>query len=258
MIVKNRTIVLVLVCIGSLLLTLSSCDYYDDEYISVAFDAPTEDGVISYEAGINTEKNIARLSKLEYQIEAIDNNEIAITFPQTVRSDSGKDYKIEKFGGSTGTNAPLQHFTLIINVEEEFTSEEAISLTINVGALPLDASHWADVEIRCANTVSIVPVEDIRFNSDQPLVYYLLIEEIDGNDEKSFVISPEKWYQTPNKYYPGGEKVSIKLKHPDTGAPRSLSLNNKELQPIATYDDYIEYEFIMPYYDSTLTLVDEK
>ena len=56
----------------------SSCDYYDDESINVVYDAPNEDGIISYEAGISTKQNAARLNKLEYQIEKAENNQIII------------------------------------------------------------------------------------------------------------------------------------------------------------------------------------
>ena len=103
----------------TLSLVFSSCDYYDDELISVVYDAPNEDGIISYEAGISTKQNSARLNKLEYQIEKAENNKITIKIPETVKSNSGTEYKIEEFGGSTGSNAPLQRFLLIININED-------------------------------------------------------------------------------------------------------------------------------------------
>ena len=251
-------VIYVLFLIVTLAFVFSSCDYYDNESINVVYDAPNEDGIISYEAGISTKQNAARLNKLEYQIEKAENNQIIIKFPETVKNDSGTEYKIQEFGGSTGTNAPLQLFLLIININEDLIENKPISLAIDVGTLPLDVTCWTDVEIYCKGSVSTIQVKNIKFISDQPLIYSLLSEEIDENGEKSYVMSSEKWYQIPNKNYQGGETVIIKLKHPKNGISRSLRFNNRELQPTATYDDYIEYEFVMPYRDSTLSLVDVK
>lgn len=251
-------VICVLFLIVTLTLVFSGCEYYDDELISVVYDAPNEDGIISYEAGISVKQNAARLNKLEYQIEKAENNQITIKFPETVKNDSGTEYKIQEFGGSTGTNAPLEHFLLIININEDLIENKPVSLTIDVGTLPLDVTHWMDIEIHCKGSVLTIQVQDVKFISNQPLIYSLLAEEIDENDEKSYVMSSEKWYQIPNKNYQGGETVIIKLKHPKNGISRSLRLNNRELHPTATYDDYIEYEFVMPYHDSTLSLVDVK
>ncbi len=251
-------VIFILFLIATFAFVFSGCDYYNDELISVVYDTPNEDGIISYEAGISAEQNAARLERLEYQIEKAENNQITIKLPETVKSDSGTEYKIKEFGGSTGFNAPLQYFLLIININEDLIENKAISLTIDVGALPLDVTYWTDVEICCKGSVSTVQVKDIKFISDQPLTYILTSEEIDENDETSYVLSSEKWYEIPNHKYQGGEKVIIKLKHPKNGISRSLRLNNKELQPTATYDDYIEYEFVMPYCDRSLSLVDVK
>ena len=251
-------VIYILFLIVTLALVFSGCEYYDDELICVVYDAPNEDGIILYEAGISVKQNAARLNKLEYQIEKAENNQIIIKFPETVKNDSGTEYKIQEFGGGTGTNAPLQRFQLIININEDLIENKTISLTIDVGTLPLDVTYWTDVEIYCKGSVSTIQVKDVKFISDQPLIYSLLSEEIDENGEKSYVKSSEKWYQIPNKNYRGGETIIIKLKHPENGIRRSLRFNNRELHPTATYDDYIEYEFVMPYRDSTLSLVDVK
>ena len=187
-------LVLFLFLIVTLAFVFSSCDYYDNESINVVYDAPNEDGIISYEAGISTKQNAARLNKLEYQIEKAENNQIIIKFPETVKNDSGTEYKIQEFGGSTGTNAPLQLFLLIININEDLIENKPISLTIDVGTLPLDVTCWTDVEIYCKGSVSTIQVKNIKFISDQPLIYSLLSEEIDENGEKSYVMSSEKWY----------------------------------------------------------------
>ena len=71
-------VIYVLFLIVTLAFVFSSCDYYDNESINVVYDAPNEDGIISYEAGISTKQNAARLNKVAHQIEKAENNQLIL------------------------------------------------------------------------------------------------------------------------------------------------------------------------------------
>ena len=138
--------------------------------------------------------------------------------------------------------------------------DENILLTIDVGNLPLDTTHWNNIRIlsHTNDFVSEVNVENVKFISDEPISYFLHLMQRDENGEASNAMYSEKWYETPSLNQRGGENVVIKVKNPNNNnINRSLLLNNKELKTVIIYDDYLEYEFIMPFKDVSITIVDK-
>lgn len=126
-------------------------------------------------------------------------------------------------------------------------------LTIDVGALPLDTSDWSDIDIQFSSdgTVTQVPLESVIFLSDEPLVYDLLLKE--KNHKGSDI-----WYKLPNTEYLGGEKVTIQLKPPKEGSERRVTVRSEALEPVLIQEEYIQYEFIMPYHGVTLMITDKQ
>ena len=241
-----------------LLLTLFGCDYYDDETVSITFDSPNLNGLIEYQAGISTKENAARINLLRYKLNCVQDGQIKIKLPEKIKNESGKEYPIDSFGGSTGVNAPLEHFRLIIEIESDCIENESIALTVDVGSLPLDTSYWNDVQICFISTNAeiTIPVEDVKFLSDEPLTYFLYLYEIGSDDLKYNATFSDKLYERPNDYQCGGKKVILKIKHPDKNSERKLYLHNTLLEPIFECDEYIQFEFEMPYYDVSIYIKD--
>ena len=129
------------------LILLSGCDYYSDAYISVTPPTPDILGVSEYQAGVSAEKNTARLFQLSYVLDAMTDGRIQVTLPEIIEDETGAQYPIDSFGGPTGTNAPVHKFKLILHVSEGSAPETPLTLTVDVGALPLHTSYWEDVEI---------------------------------------------------------------------------------------------------------------
>ena len=241
-----------------LLFTFFGCDYYDDETVSIAFESPDSDGLIEYQAGISAKENAARINLLRYKLASVQDGQIKIKLPEKIKNESEKEYPIDSFGGSTGVNAPLERFNLIIEMESDYIEHEPIALTVNVGSLPLDTSYWDNVRICFISTNAeiTIPVEDVKFLSDEPLTYSLLIYEIRSDDLKYNAKFSDKWYEPPNDYQCGGEKVILKIKHPDKNSERKLCLHNTPLEPTFECDEYIQFEFEMPYHDISITITD--
>ena len=243
-----------------LLFTFFGCDYYDDETVSIAFESPDSDGLIEYQAGISAKENAARINLLRYKLASVQDGQIKIKLPEKIKNESGKEYSIDSFGGAMGTNAPLERFSLIVQVETGTITENSMVLTVDVGSLPLDTSAWNDIQIcyLSDNTEITIPVEDIVFLSNEPLDYYLHLKERDVSGETSNAMYSDKWYEIPNTYQVGGEKVVVRVKHSNEELTRTLSLNNTPLEPVEIYDEYIQFEFVMPYHDTSITIVDKQ
>ena len=243
-----------------ILFAFFGCDYYDDEAVSITLDTPNSNGLIEYQAGISEKANAARINLLRYKLDSIQNGQIKIKLPEKIKNESGKEYPIDSFGGAMGTNAPLERFSLIVQVETSTTTESPIELTIDVGSLPLDTSAWNDIQIcyLLGNTEITIPVEDIVFLSNEPLDYYLHLKERDVSGETSNAMYSDKWYEIPNTYQVGGEKVVVRVKHSNEELTRTLYLNNTPLEPVEICDEYIQFEFVMPYHDTSVTIVDKQ
>ena len=250
--------IVVIFMLFAVLLAFFGCDYYKDEHIGITFSTPDSTGLVEYQAGISTDKNAARINLLRYQLNEIRDGQVKIKLPETLRSESGREYAIKQFGGSTGVNAPVERFNLIIHVEGGAVTETPITLTVDVGTLPLDTSHWNDVLICYSvdNTETRIPVEDVIFISDEPLVYRLSLSYKDPSGETSDATYSDEWYEKPDKYQTGGEKVTVKIKHPKGNIKRELYMHYTKLEPVAVYSEYIQYEFIMPYDDMRITITD--
>ena len=238
----------------------SGCDYYDDVSISVTRPEPDSNGLVAYLAGVSTEKNAARINLLRYELKAIQDGQIKIVLPETIKDKSGTEFAINAFGGAIGTNAPLQKFELIIHIQEGAMSEDPIALTIDVGSLPLDTSYWKAVQIcfQSDGSVAEVPLESVVFLSDAPLSYKAYLKEEATNGSVSDATNSDQWYEMPKREYLGGEKVIIRLKHPENGVERSLAVTHTPAELVEVRDEYIQYEFIMPYHSVRITIVDEK
>ncbi len=241
-----------------LLFTFWGCDYYDDEAVSITFESPDSNGLIEYQAGIGYGKNAARINLLRYNLDSVQDGQIKIKLPEKIKNESGKEYPIVSFGGATGTNAPMKRFSLIIQIKEYTMTDNPISLTINVGSLPLDTSDWNDIQIcyLSDNTEITIPVEDVVFLSNEPLDYYLHLKERDVSGETSNAMYSDKWYEIPNTNQVGGEKVILRVKHSNEELTRTLYLKNTPLEPVEICDNYIQFEFVMPYHDTSITIVD--
>lgn len=244
----------------AIMLTFVGCDdYYKDEDVHITHNAPDSMGIVEYKAGISTEKNAARLLELQYRLQEITDNHITIKLPETIKNSSGKKYKIDSFGGSTGVNAPTEYFGIIINIEEGAV-DESVKLTIGAGALPLDTMFWSDIQIRSmsGDTAKTIAVEDVEFVTDEPLSFYLNLKERDTNGETASAMYSDKWYKTPEWHQIGGEKVTLKVKRPEGEISRVLHLNNTPLEPAKIHEKYIQFEFVMPYHGVTIIIVDTK
>ena len=243
-----------------LLFTFFGCDYYDDETVSIAFESPDSDGLIEYQAGISAKENAARINLLRYRLASVEDGQIKIKLPEKIKNESGKEYSIDSFGGAMGTNAPLERFSLIVQVETGTITDNSMVLTVDVGSLPLDTSAWNDIQIcyLLDDTEITIPVEDIVFLSNEPLDYYLHLKERDVSGETSNAMYSDKWYEIPNTYQVGGEKVVVRVKHSNEELTRTLSLNNTPLEPVEICDEYIQFEFVMPYHDTSITIVDKQ
>ena len=240
------------------LILLSGCDYYSDADISVTLPEPNSMGVIEYQAGVSEKKNAARIFLLRYELDPITDGQIQITFPKIIKDESGTEYPIASFGGAIGTNAPVRKFELIISIPEGVSPETPIALTIDVGALPLDASDWSDIEIHFSSdgTVTQVPLESVIFLSDEPLVYDLLLKKKKDNGSVWDARDTDIWYNLPDTEYLGGEKVIIQLKPPKEGSERRVTVSSEVLEPVLIQETYIQYEFIMPYHSVTVLITD--
>ena len=175
-----------------------------------------------------------------------------------INDESGTEYPIASFGGAIGTNAPVRKFELIISIPEGVSPETPIALTIDVGALPLDASDWSDIEIHFSSdgTVTQVPLESVIFLSDEPLVYDLLLKKKKDNGSVWDARDTDIWYNLPDTEYLGGEKVIIQLKPPKEGSERRVTVSSEVLEPVLIQETYIQYEFIMPYHSVTVLITD--
>ncbi len=242
-----------------LLLTFFGCDYYD-ETVSITLDTPNSNGLIEYQAGISAKENAAKINLLRYKLASVQDGQIKIKLPEKIQNESGKEYPIDSFGGATGTNAPPERFSLIVQVEAGTMTEKAIVLTVDVGSLPLDTSAWNDIQIcyLSDNTEITIPVEDVVFRSNEPLDYYLHLKERDVSGETSNAMYSDKWYEPPNTNQVGGEKVIVRVKHSNEELARTLYLNNTPLEPVEICDEYIQFEFLMPYHDTSITIVDKQ
>ena len=252
---KRRTILLTYFMV---LFLLSGCDHYRDAYINVTLPNPNVIGVKQYEAGVSAKKNAARIFQLSYELDAIKNGQIHITFPKTITDEIGAEYLIDSFGGSTGTNAPSRKFKLILHIQEGSSPDTPVTLTIDVGLLPLNTSDWDDIEIHFSTdgTITQVPLESVIFLSDEPLVYDLLLKEKNDKGSISDARDSDIWYQLPDTEYLGGEKVIIQLKPPKEGIERILTVKSEALEPAVIHEAYIQYEFIMPYHGVTVMITD--
>ena len=252
---KKATVFLVFFMV---LILLSGCDYYSDADISVTLPEPDSMGVIEYQAGVSEKKNAARIFLLRYELDPITDGQIQITLPKIIKDESGTEYPIASFGGAIGTNAPVRKFELIISIPEGVSPETPIALTIDVGALPLDASDWSDIEIHFSSdgTVTQVPLESVIFLSDEPLVYDLLLKKKKDNGSVWDARDTDIWYNLPDTEYLGGEKVIIQLKPPKEGSERRVTVSSEVLEPVLIQETYIQYEFIMPYHSVTVLITD--
>ena len=252
---KKATVFLVFFMV---LILLSGCDYYSDADISVTLPEPDSMGVIEYQAGVSEKKNAARIFLLRYELDPITDGQIQITLPKIIKDESGTEYPIASFGGAIGTNAPVRKFELIISIPEGVSPETPIALTIDVGALPLDASDWSDIEIHFSSdgTVTQVPLESVIFLSDEPLVYDLLLKKKKDNGSVWDARDTDIWYNLPDTEYLGGEKVIIQLKPPKEGSERRVTVRSEVLEPVLIQETYIQYEFIMPYHSVTVLITD--
>ena len=243
-----------------ILSVFSGCDYYDDVDISIKLTEPDSLGIVEYNAGVSTKENAARLNLLRYELDAIDDGQIKITFPEKIKDDSGTEFAIDSFGGAIGPNAPLQKFDLIINVQEKANTDNPITLTIDAGSLPLNTSNWNDIQISylADDTVTVIPLEEVVFIGDEPFVYSLYLKEKDKSGSTSDATDSDKWYEIPETQCTGGEKVIVKVKQPGDNTKRSLNMGNKPLEPVTVKSEYAQYEFIMPYHNVTLTIVDKQ
>jgi hypothetical protein len=254
---KKYCVLLVLLMLLGL---FSGCDYYSDESISVTLPESDSNGLVEYMAGVSAEKNTARIDLLKYELDEIRDGQIHITLPETIENTSGSAFPIAAFGGPIGTSAPLQKFELMIQIQSGVTAEEAIALTIDAGSLPLDTRHWRDIQIcfLAEGTVVEIPVESVIFLSDEPLIYKLHLKEEAPNGSISDAADSSKWYEIPNPECLAGEKVVIRIKHPEDGVDRSLAVTHEPVELVDVQDEYMQYEFTMPYHDVRLTIVDEK
>jgi len=252
---KRRTIFLVFFMV---LFLLSGCDYYSDAYISVMLPNPDVIGVNEYQASVSAKKNAVRIFQLSYELDAIMDGQIHIAFPEKITDETGTEYPIYSFGGPIGTNAPSQKFKLILHIQEGTVPETPVTLTIDVGALPLDTSCWDDIEIQFSadGTVTQVPLESVIFLSDEPLVYDLLLKEKNDKGSVSDARDSDIWYHLPDTEYLGGEKVIIQLKQPKEDSERILTVRSEVLEPVIINEAYVQYEFIMPYHGVTVMITD--
>lgn len=250
--------ILALVISFVLVFSFFGCDYYEGEAVSFASETPDSNGITEYQASVSTKKNAARITLLRYKLDDIQDGQIGIKLPEKIQTEDKKEYPIDSFGGATGTNAPLQKFSLIVEIESGRAADDSIALTVDAGSLPLDTSCWLDVQIcfLSDNTVTAIPVDDIIFLSNEPLSYYLHLKERDVNGETSNATYSDKWYETPDHWQIGGEKVTVKIKRPADNIQRDLYVNNERSEPAAVCNDYIEYELVMPYRDLSITIVD--
>jgi len=248
-----------LVCLA-VILVLSGCDYYSDADISVTLPEPDSNALVEYLAGVSTKKNAARIDLLRYELNEIPDGQINIVFPEKIMDDSGAEFSIDSFGGPIGTGAPLRKFELIIQVQEGTLPEKSILLTIDVGSLPLDTRNWNEIQVcfLADGTVAEVPMESVVFLSDEPLVYELYLKEEAPNGSLSDATDSDKWYELPKREYLGGEKVVIRVKHPEDGVERSLAVTHTPVELVEVRDEYMQYEFIMPYHSVRITIVDEE
>ena len=240
------------------LILLIGCDYYSDAYISVTYPTPDSIGVNEYQAGVSAKKNSARLFRLSYALDTVTDGQIKVTLPEKIEDETGTEYLIDSFGGPTGTNAPSQKFKLILHIQEGTAPENPLTLTINVGALPLNTSYWDDIEIEFSadGTVTQVPLESVIFLSDEPLVYELLLKKKKDNGSVWDVRDSDIWYHLPDTEYRGGEKVIIQLKPPKEGSERRVTVSAETLEPVLIQEAYVQYEFIMPYHGVTVMITD--
>lgn len=252
---KKCTVFLVFFMVLSL---LSGCDYYRDAYISVMNPEPDVIGVNEYEAGVSTKKNAARIFRLSYELDAITDGQIKVTLPEKITDETGTEYLIDSFGGPTGTSAPSRNFKLILHIQEGTVPENPLTLTIDVGGLPLNTSYWDDIEIEFSadGTVTQVPLESVIFLSDEPLVYDLLLKRKNDKGSVSDARDNDMWYHLPDTEYLGGEKVIIQLKPPKEGIERRVTVSSEVLEPVQIQEEYVQYEFIMPYHGVTVMITD--
>ena len=252
---KKTTIFLVFFMV---LMLLAGCDYYSDAYISVTHSEPDSMGVIEYQAGVSEKKNAVRIFVLHYELTSITGGQIQITFPERIKDEFGKEYPIDSFGGAIGTNAPCREFELIISAPEGVSPETPITLTIDVGALPLNTSDWSDIAIHFPSdgTVTQVPLESVVFLSDEPLAYNLYLKEKNDKGSVSDAKDTDIWYHLPDTEYLGGEKVIIQFKPPKEGRERVVTLGSVVLAPVIIQEAYVQYEFIMPYHSVTVMVTD--
>jgi hypothetical protein len=220
---------------------------------------PDENGVIGYIAGISSEKGAARLTQLQYVLYTVADGQISLVFPETVTDEAGEEYPIKAFGGPIGPNAPIGKFELLLQVREGTMGETPITLTIDVGSLPLDTAYWADVQVCYADgTIEALPVESVKFLSDAPLAYNLYLKEEGKNGTVSDTANSDKWFRVPNREYCAGETVHLYLKHPEDGYTRNLHSTGEPPTLVETCDDYMKYEFVMPYENVSITITDTK
>ena len=245
------------------LLFLSGCVQYDDEYVSETIDLLDENATIYYSAGINYKRKAARLASVEYSIEALSDSEIYIEIPQSVTSKSGNIYNIEGIGRTRQVHGPVDYFEISIKIKNGTKPLENLLLTVNVGDIPLDTFYWHEyVEVSFEETGEIVriPQEEINFKLNKPAEYFLSFQyghnryESDDDFRKSKIF----YEKIENGCFIGGEKVTIKLKHPDNRYERKVYIKNKLVEPQNTCDDYILYEFTMPYEKATLYIIDDE
>lgn len=120
--------------------------------------------------------------------------------------------------------------------------------------------NWNDIQISdlADDTVASIPLEEVVFIGDEPFVYSLYLKEKDREGATLDATDADKWYEIPKTQCTGGEKVIVKVKHPGDNTKRSLHMGNKPLEPVTVKSAYVQYEFIMPYHNVSLTIIDKQ
>ena len=126
-----------------ILSVFSGCDYYDDVDINMKLTEPDLLGLVEYHAGVSTKENAARLNLLRYELGAIDDGQIKITFPEKIKDDSGKHtYDLDEernllnFALSLGFNIDLNQY-ISFNLGSDFAFGEMFN-TSKIYGLPTE------------------------------------------------------------------------------------------------------------------------
>ena len=137
--------------------------------------------------------------------------------------------------------------------------DSPIELTVDAGKLPLNTENWNSVQICFLSdgAVAEIPTESVIFLSDEPLVYRLYLKEEKENGSVFDASDSEKWYEIPPTECFGGEKVIIRVRNPEDGTERRLSVTHEPVDITEVREEYTEYQFTMPYHNVRITIADE-